>query len=354
MSQGLRLLVRGAGAGLLTAAFPLAAMAGSISPASYSATIGVGGSVTVSKTVTTDATRTADIFFLADNTGSMGGIIGNVSSVAGTLLSTLAGTYADAHFGVGHYFGDPSEPGAGYSLQQALSSSQVAASTAISAWTASGGGDTPEGNLDALVHVASDAATAWRAGAAKIVVWFGDATGHTETATVPDAIAALLAEGVNVVALNSIGAGAGIDGSYLGSVNQATAITAATGGSLVNNFAGVPVGSIVSTITGLIGTATSNLTLNVLGGAPAGLNVGFTCTDALGCLGVPGGESRTFDMTITGLMAGSYSFTVYSPGVAGAMELDDITVTGAGVPEPGTLLLLGSGIVGFIARRRRA
>jgi hypothetical protein len=350
----MRNCIRGAGvaAALLFLLAPLAAHAGSITPASYSATIGVGDSVTVSKTVTTDATKVADIFFLADNTGSMSGVITSMKSVASTLLTDLASTYADAHFGVGHYYGDVSETGGpGYSLQQGLSNSTGAAQTQINAWNASGGGDTPEANLDALRHVASDVATGWRDTAAKVVVWFGDAPGHTETTDLPTAIAALVAEGVNVIALNSSGGGTGIDGTYDGAANQASTIAAATGGSLFNNFTSVPVGSIASTIEGLIGAATSNLSLAVLGGVPAGLDIAFTCTSVGGCSSVPGGESRTFDMTITGLTAGSYSFTVYSPGVDGAVETDDITV--GAVPEPGTLLLLGSGIVGFLARRRR-
>lgn len=97
----------------ITAAFagPSIALAGSISPATFEATIAVGGSVTVSKTVTTDAIGASkvDVFFLTDDTGSMSGVINNVKSTAGALLTQLQATYTDIAFGVGSYDGDPVE-----------------------------------------------------------------------------------------------------------------------------------------------------------------------------------------------------------------------------------------------------
>src|SRR5215472_12011986 len=51
-----------------------------------------------------------DVYFLADNTGSMGPAIANVKAGASAILNTLAGIVPDIQFGVGHYhdFGDPS------------------------------------------------------------------------------------------------------------------------------------------------------------------------------------------------------------------------------------------------------
>lgn len=373
----------------ITAAFtvPAAAIAGSISPATFEATIAVGGSVTVTKTVTTDAIGASkvDVFFLTDDTGSMGGVINNVRNTAGALLTQLQSTYTDIAFGVGSYDGDPREgvllaspPAANltaaYSRQSMITTNIAQVQAAINTWAAGGGGDDPEANFFALHQVATSGgltdgfgstdnsgagystglATGWREGAARVIVWFGDVVSHTTTVDQAEAIAALTANGVTVVAMNSGGNDGGIDGG-----DQADAIVAATGGVIVNNFASVSIGNIVDSIVGAIGDATSTLDLSlaVQGGVPAGLNISFVCTSAEGCDDVAGGESRTFDMTITGLTPGDYDFTVIAPGVAGASERDLITVTADGggtVPEPGTLGLLAASLLGAgFARRRK-
>lgn len=371
----------------ITAAFtvPAAAIAGSISPATFEATIAVGGSVTVTKTVTTDAIGASkvDVFFLTDDTGSMGGVINNVRNTAGALLTQLQSTYADIAFGVGSYDGDPREGGvplasppatnltAAYSRQSMITTNTEQVQAAINTWAAGGGGDGPEANFFALHQVATSGGatdgvgstdpgystgleTGWREGAARVIVWFGDVVSHTTTVDQAEAIAALTANGVTVVAMNSGGNDGGIDGG-----DQADAIVAATGGVIVNNFASVPIANIVDSIVGAIGDATSTLDLSlaVQGGVPAGLNISFVCTSAEGCDDVAGGESRTFDMTITGLTPGDYDFTVIAPGVAGASERDLITVTADGggtVPEPGTLGLLAASLLGAgFARRRK-
>lgn len=374
-------------AAAITAAFagPGVALAGSISPDTFEATISVGGSVTVSKTVTTDAIGASkvDVFFLTDDTGSMGGVINNVKSTAGALLTQLQSTYADIAFGVGSYDGDPREgvpigspPAtnltAAYSRQSMITTDTAQAQAAINTWAAFGGGDTPEGNFFALHQVATSGGatdgvgstdlgystgleTGWREGAARVIVWFGDALSHTTTVDQAEAIAALTANGITVVAMNNFGDNSGIDGS-----NQADAIVAATGGVIVNNFASVPVANVVASIVDAIGsaTATLDLSLAVQGGIPAGLGVSFVCTSVEGCDDVTGGESRTFDMTITGLTEGVYDFSVIAPGVAGAIENDRIIVTGSGggtVPEPATLGLLAVSLIGagFVRRRKQ-
>jgi hypothetical protein len=351
---------------------PLAAGAATITPSTFDATIDVGESVSINKTITLDpiAASRVDIFFLADNTGSMGGIINNVKTVAGSLLSTLASTYSDAQFGVGRYLGDPSEgvtPLTAYLRQQAITANQANVQTAINGWIASGGGDLPEANFFALQQVASDGAappgggagtgqaTGWRAGAQPVVVWFGDATSHTATVDEAEAIAALQARGAVVAALNSIGSGAGIDGNFGGDSNQASDVAAATSGVLINNFASVPVGDVADTIIDAIGeiTSTVDLVFNT-STSFAGLGVTFECIDALGCDDVPGGASRDFRVTFTGLAPGTYSFNIFATGVD-ATEADRIVVTGepGEVPEPGTLALLGIALAGLGFLRKR-
>jgi hypothetical protein len=349
---------------------PRAVMAGSLSPSSVSATLGVGETTHVTKTVTTDATGTSrvDIFFLADNTGSMGGVIANVQASAAALLSGLGSAFSDPAFGVGRYLGDPIEFGSlatnhgpsAYQNLQPITTNTANVTTAINAWFASGGGDIPEANFFALHQVATQGAavngqsttpgTGWRSGAARVVVWYGDASAHQETINQANTITALVNNGVEVVALNSSGSGSGIDTG-----GQSNAIVTATGGALVNNFTSLSSAAQLAAVLAAIGTVTSTLDLSLAigSGDTSGLGIGFSCVDPSGCTGVPGGASRLFDMSITGLLPGTYDFTVLATGVAGAIETDHIVVGGTtvppGVPNPMTLLLLGSGIVGMVS-----
>jgi hypothetical protein len=336
------------------APFALAAHAQSISPSSVNETLGVGGSVTIHKTITLgrEGATNVDVFFLADNTGSMGGTIGQAQAGAGAILGALPSTY---QFGVGRYLGDPSEGEASsYLTTQTLTTNTALVQTAINGWFASGGGDTPEGNYYALQQVANT--TAWRPDAQRLIVWFGDAQSHTETTTQADAIAALQGANAKVIAFNNLNAGAGIDDSYPGEpagTHQASDIVAAVGGSLTNNFSSISNADFITAVTDQITAAASFVDLvfgSSFGGS--GLGLSFTCTDALGCMHVGGGESRTFDLTITGLMPGIYDFSVFAQGIA-ATELDHIVVTGVPEPETYALMLAGFAAIGAIARRRR-
>jgi hypothetical protein len=357
-------------AGLL---FGTGAMAASITPAEVTKTIKVGETFTVNKTITLDPTGAGvvDIFFLADNTGSMGGVINNVKSVAGTLLSDLNSTYASANFGVGRYLGDPREgvaPTTAYQLQQAMSASSTTTQTAINAWFASGGGDLPEANFFALHQVATSGAptpgnvqpprstgfdTGWRTGAVKVILWFGDAPSHTDTITEAQTIDALKANNVIVMGFNSSSNNTGMDSSFGGDSNQCDDVTNATGGTCFHNFASQSASAMATTIKNAIGTATSTLDL-VFGHTFVGdgLSIALTCTDPLGCDDVAGGESRTFDLTVTGLKPGTYTFEVFANGVS-AKEIDKITVVHHDIPEPATLGLLGLGLLGLGLARRR-
>jgi len=330
----------------LFAIAPMAVLADSISPDTFSATLGVGESVTITKTVTVDAgtptSSKVDVFFLADTTGSMGSALSAVKAGASSILSSLSGL-GDVAFGVGEY--RDIYDAFTYRTNTTLTTNTATAQSGINMWNAGGGGDGPEAQLYALEEVAET--TPWREGSKRIVVWFGDYYGHDPRAgsTEASAIAALNAEDVVVQALN-VGYGA------LDATGQATRITDATGGDLYN---GVQASTIVDTIKKSVEDVFakySTVSLD-LGDVPDGVEV-TTSPAYTGSWTREESRDFTFDVTFTGVEAGTYDFDIdalVDRGVA-ATEKDSIVVTGE-VPEPGTMLLLGSGLLGLAALRRR-
>ena len=200
-----------------------------------------------------------DVYFLADNTGSMGPAIANVKAGASAILSTLAGIVSDIQFGVGNYhdFGDPSP----FQNQQPITANTAAVLAAINGgWSANFGGDLPESALHALHQVANPAVAGWRPGAMKFIVWFGDAPSHepicaavwgggfniTRTTVISDLTSVttpIQPKGIAVLATSIVNGASepGLDApstsGYAGCpsnglANQASDITTATGGSL--------------------------------------------------------------------------------------------------------------------------
>jgi hypothetical protein len=301
------------------------------------------------------------------------------------LVTNLKTTYVGSQFAVARYLGDPSESGetfsSAYQVIQKNTASDALTVAAIGSWFASGGGDYPEANFYALQQGVQNGATTcpglgstpgfcgtsgqtvdWRPSARKVVLWFGDAPSHQTTVTMDNIKTILAAENASLVGLNNGPATTALDDTFADggqAGNQASSVTSSLGtnGALINSFASVPIGDIVTTVVNAVGavTNTQDISLTVFGGVPAGLGVSFDCTDPLGCNDVIGGESREITMAVKGLIAGEYNFSVVAPGVAGAIEQDHIVVGDGGVSVPGPLPLLGvSAAFGWSRRLRRS
>jgi len=228
-------------------AFAAAALAGAaiaanpgVDPQTVSNTVNPGDSFNVAKTVHTPVIPPdPDIVFLADSTGSMGPAIANVQANATSIMNTINGTpsVGTPEFGAAEYkdfFECPSDPFA-FNLDQAVTSNIPAVQTGINAWSAGGGCDTPEQQLNALFELATNPAVGFRTlgTSTRVVVWFGDSSGHDPSNghSLAAVIAALQAAQIRVIAVPvSTPSGDGLDAS-----GQASQITSQTGGVLVGS-----------------------------------------------------------------------------------------------------------------------
>jgi len=353
-------------AGLLGCMVAAPVLADSIDPEAFTATLAVGESITIQKTVTVSAgspsTSRADVFFLVDTSGSMGGIINSVKSNAGSILSSTSG-FGDIAWGVGSYEDFPTSPWGGsgdeaWRLNQAITTDAALVQNGINSLTLGYGNDGPESNLYALSQAASEAS--WRAGAQKFVVWFGDAEGHDPDTTpgypgptLSQTIDTLTGEMITVIGVNSGYVSGGLD-----QTGQATAITDATGGNYVS-IGSNPGDLIVDTILDSLEAAfavysqVSLAAYDNLPGVDVSISAGY-----FGSYDRSEEREFTFDVTFTALAEGVHDFYIdalVDGGIIGT-ELDRIIVTNGGstpVSEPGALSLLFAGMGLLVAARRR-
>jgi hypothetical protein len=231
---------------LLTLGQPGIVWAQGIDPSDVTETIADGESIDIVKTVSTPAIPPdADICFLADTTGSMGPALASVAAGIGGIMSDVLVESPNAQFCAAQYKDVGDSPV--FQLDQALTTDTAAVQTAVSGWSASGGGDAAEDQLHALTVMAG-ASPGWRpAPAAHILVWFGDCPGHDPASggeTLATTIDALTTSGAGapvIVLAVSVHSDLGeafcgpgfLDNTALtGGVQQATEITTATGGVL--------------------------------------------------------------------------------------------------------------------------
>jgi hypothetical protein len=150
-------------------------------------------------TPTVDCT-VADVLFLMDTTGSMSGEIAQIQArLRDTIIPGLAAEIADVRFAVARFDDFPvGGYGSGsdrpFELRQAITSSVTATQTAVNGLAASGGGDGPESQVEALYQSATGAGIGtwtppascgsgvgypcFRSGATPIVLLFTDADFH--------------------------------------------------------------------------------------------------------------------------------------------------------------------------------
>jgi hypothetical protein len=253
-----------------------------VEPAQNTLTLNPGDSLDETVTVTipkNTAAPRADVYFLADTTGSMGGVLNAVQAGLNTILTALSGLGIDLAFGVGNYKDFPNDP---YAFQHQVSPTGAVANVAaaINAWVASGGSDGPEGQLFALDRVAVPPGPpiGWRTGSKRIVVWFGDMPGHdpicaaisggASDITEGSVTAKLTSQTITVLAISTATPGldgnpkagatdyAGVCGKPGGAPGQGTRLAAATGGVLAT---GIHPGNIVNTIVSLVSAAVASI-----------------------------------------------------------------------------------------------
>ncbi len=307
--------------GRLLGVLPASSLA-TISPNINDFTMNPGQSLDETITVTIPAnagTAKADVYFLADTTGSMGGILSAVQTGASAVLSSLSGLGIDIFFGVGNYKDFLSSDPYGFQHQVSLTNTAAAVTASINAWSAAGGEDTPEADLFALNSLAEapGGPIGWRSGSKRIIVWFGDAPGHDPVCkaasgasfdvTEASATANLVAQKIAVLAISTATPGldddpklgeSGYDGTCGapgGTPGQATRISTATGGALAT---GINPGNIVNTIISLVKAAVGGY--NNVNLVPSASITGFISSiDPPGGYGpLPGDKDQTLTFTV--------------------------------------------------------
>jgi hypothetical protein len=165
-----------------------------LTPATVTATLNPGQVLTEHKVLHMPADVSppkADIIIAMDLTGSMGGELTNVKTNSLNIINQIRGLIPDARFGVmSHMDYNGSFSGCSYSnsygggsdypyrLDQRLTDSINAITTAINSLALGNGSDGPEDYTRVLFETYSDSAVGWRSGAKRIVLFWQDYIPH--------------------------------------------------------------------------------------------------------------------------------------------------------------------------------
>jgi hypothetical protein len=308
--------------------------------------------VTEDETVTVHVPKSgvrpkADVYLLADTTGSMSPIISTVQAGITTVISDPVFAGFDVAWGVGNYKDFPIPLSSPYAFQAQLAPTTdiTAVATAVNTWSASDGLDIPEGQLFALQQVA-DPAIGWRPGSKRILVWFGDAPGHDPVCaaisgaaadvTEATAAAALVGAGITVVAISTdTGTAGALDGDPTagsadygvctvgGSPGQATRIASATPGG--SHTTGVDATTMIATLVSLISAAVQSINHLVL--QPTGAIAPFVTSIT----------PASYD-SLAGDVDHTLPFEVTWTGVQGCADEDQIFTGSLDVVADGTVV----------------
>jgi len=376
---------------------PAAALAQTVEPSSFSATLDPGETACFEMTVTTGTTPvpSADIVFTIDRTGSMWDEIDEVKESAADIMTAIRAVVPDSQFGVASFMDYPgfySYPGyadiygegddVAYEVNQQVTDDIGVVATAINSLWLGSGYDWPQDYTRVLYELKEDdpayGAIGWRGTAKKIVVMFGDAPTHdldfagynyggdpgrdavAETADDLDfetVVGELLAEGIRVVAVDSGGSPESAATFKGMSIGYDTA--PGTGGQYFE-LANAP--QIPDAVLDMIEAEVSiieYLTLQV----PAEFQDWVDFTPA-GYENVGPETTVVFDVCVTvpaGTDAGLYTFPVDATGdgaVLGTTEVSITVPTTGAIPGMTPYAGIGAaaalGLAGVIMIRRRA
>lgn len=176
-----------------------------------------------------------DVMFLADATGSMGPCMNDVKTNIISSFNAFKKTVNwDIQLGIAFYR-DQSDA-TPFQVLQTITGNETYIQAAASKLIADGGGDRPEAQIAALAQLGSRKVAGWRAGATRILAWFGDEPAHNPvtvagvTYTLASATEALLEHNIQACAFSMA------PSNRLDETNQATQLTEQVDGVTDNRF----------------------------------------------------------------------------------------------------------------------